>query len=96
MSCGNPHETDCRTVLETVYSYLDGEIDHEMRHRIAHHLTECAPCLSQFEIEELVKALVRRSCTATTCSGEIKERIMASIQAARTGAQTSTAEGLTS
>jgi hypothetical protein len=24
MSCGNPHETDCREVLDQVYEYLDG------------------------------------------------------------------------
>ncbi|MDX6210172.1 MAG: hypothetical protein QOE24_2563, partial [Frankiales bacterium] len=26
MSCGNPHETDCREVLEKVYLYLDSEV----------------------------------------------------------------------
>ena len=83
MSCGNPHETDCQEVLERVYQYLDGEIDHELHHKIATHLTECAPCLSEFEIEQVVKALVRRSCGSMSCSDDVKGRIMTRINAAR-------------
>ena len=92
MSCGNPHETDCGTVLEEVYAYLDGEIDQELHAKIKVHLTECAPCLSEFEIEQVVKALVRRSCGATPCSDEVKDRIMARIWAARLGGAAAAAE----
>ncbi len=62
MSCGEPHETDCREVLEEVYLYLDGEIDAERRTTIRLHLDECSPCLRQFGVEQEVKLLVARRC----------------------------------
>ncbi len=62
MSCGGPHETDCREVLEEVYLYLDGEIDSGRRTLIREHLDECAPCLRQFGVEHEVKLLVARRC----------------------------------
>ena len=52
MSCGDPHEVDCSEVLETVYLYLDGEIDHAELGRIRGHLDECSPCLREYGIEE--------------------------------------------
>ena len=58
MSCGNPHETDCREVLAEVYLYLDLECADERRTLIRHHLDECSPCLREYGIEQEVKALV--------------------------------------
>jgi len=37
VSCGNPHATDCREVIEKVYIYLDGEAQHDDRQRIRTH-----------------------------------------------------------
>ena len=62
MSCGNPHATDCREVIEEVYLYLDGEMDTATAHVIREHLDECAPCLRKFGLEQEVKVLVARSC----------------------------------
>ena len=31
MSCGHPHETDCREVLAQLDEYLDGELDADRR-----------------------------------------------------------------
>ena len=38
MSCGEPHETDCYSVLAEVYLYLDLECDDERRTIIREHL----------------------------------------------------------
>lgn len=62
MSCGKPHEMDCADVLRSVYLYLDAELTPPDRARIAQHLTECAPCLAQYGLEDVVKSLLRRSC----------------------------------
>jgi mycothiol system anti-sigma-R factor len=62
MSCGEPHDTDCSEVIEAVYLYLDGEIDHDSIDRIRQHLDECSPCLREYGIEREVKVLVARSC----------------------------------
>jgi mycothiol system anti-sigma-R factor len=62
VSCGQPHDTDCADVLSRVYEYLDGELDSEWFEDIRQHLDECSPCLRQFGLEQMVKALVARSC----------------------------------
>ena len=75
MSCGDPHETDCRDVLEEVYLYLDLECTDDRRMVIREHLDECSPCLREYGIEQEVKALVARCCGGDTAPMELKERL---------------------
>jgi len=75
MSCGEPHETDCREVLAEVYFYLDLESSDERRDLIRHHLDECSPCLREYGIEQEVKALVARCCGAEKAPTELRERL---------------------
>ena len=67
MSCGQPHDTDCSEVIEAVYLYLDGELEHDGVDRIRQHLDECSPCLREYGIEREVKILVARSCCEAPC-----------------------------
>jgi mycothiol system anti-sigma-R factor len=53
---------ECRAALETLYTYLDGELTLERRETIRHHLEECSPCLQAFDWEAELKALVGRCC----------------------------------
>ena len=62
MSCGNHHDTDCSEVLQRVYEYLDGEMGPDDRSHIRQHLEECGPCLREYDLDQMLKALVRRSC----------------------------------
>lgn len=82
MSCGRPHETDCRDVLDRVYEYLDDELTHHDLVRIRQHLDECAPCLRQFDLEVALKTLVRRSCQEPA-PDSLRTRIMARITEVR-------------
>ncbi|SCL41240.1 mycothiol system anti-sigma-R factor [Micromonospora pallida] len=75
MSCGEPHETDCREVLEEMYLYLDLECADERRRLISEHLDECGPCLREYGIEQEVKALVARCCGNETAPVELRERL---------------------
>jgi mycothiol system anti-sigma-R factor len=75
MSCGEPHETDCRDVLEEVYLYLDLECSDSRRSVIREHLDECSPCLREYGIEQEVKALVARCCGAELAPVELKQRL---------------------
>ena len=75
MSCGEPHETDCREVLAEVYLYLDLECPDERRLLIRDHLDECSPCLREYGIEHEVKALVARCCGGELAPAELKERL---------------------
>ena len=75
MSCGDPHETDCREVLAEVYLYLDLECAEERRQLIRRHLDECSPCLREYGIEQEVKALVARCCGAEVAPARLRERL---------------------
>ncbi|MGC4894167.1 mycothiol system anti-sigma-R factor [Micromonospora sp. DT31] len=75
MSCGRPHETDCREVLAEVYLYLDLECAEERRLLIRHHLDECGPCLREYGIEQEVKALVARCCGNESAPENLHERL---------------------
>jgi mycothiol system anti-sigma-R factor len=75
MSCGDPHETDCREVLEEVYLYLDLEVTTRRRELLSRHLDECSPCLREYGIEQEVKVLVGRCCGTETAPTELRERL---------------------
>jgi mycothiol system anti-sigma-R factor len=75
VSCGEPHETDCREVLAEVYRYLDLECADDRRDRIRKHLDECSPCLREYGIELEVKALVARCCGTETAPIELRDRL---------------------
>lgn len=82
MSCGSPHETDCREVLEAVYVYLDAECDGASRAKIKQHLAECGPCLREFGIEGEVKALVHRACGGERAPEGLRESLRAKLRGA--------------
>ena len=75
MSCGDPHDVDCREVLADVYLYLDAECNEAGRSKIRQHLDDCSPCLREFGIEQEVKALVARSCGGDRAPDGLRERL---------------------
>jgi mycothiol system anti-sigma-R factor len=81
MSCGEPHETDCREVLAEVYFFLDLECTDERRLVIHQHLDECSPCLREYGIEQEVKALVARCCGRESAPMELKQRLLVRLAA---------------
>jgi mycothiol system anti-sigma-R factor len=83
VSCGNPHETDCSEVLERVYQYLDGELDTHAVGKIRQHLEECGPCLSEYDLDVVLKALVRRSCGGECAPDQLRTRILLQITEVR-------------
>ena len=82
MSCGNPHELDCTEALEHLYEFLDGEAPAPDHARIAAHLQECAPCLAEFDVERIVKAVVARSC-CQVAPAQLRARLLAEIVSVR-------------
>jgi mycothiol system anti-sigma-R factor len=81
VSCGAPHEIDCRQILNEVYLYLDLECSDHRRTAIRAHLDECSPCLREYGIEHEVKLLVARCCGADRAPDELRDRLRAKITA---------------
>jgi mycothiol system anti-sigma-R factor len=72
-------EADCSQVLMRVYEYLDGEMTSEDGARIRAHLEDCGPCMTEFERDQALKALVRRSCGCEPAPAQLRLQIMATI-----------------
>jgi mycothiol system anti-sigma-R factor len=79
MSCGNPHETDCREVLAEVWLFLDHECDSARRKLLEMHLDECEPCLVEYGLDEKLKKLLATKCAEAAPPG-LKDRLRASIR----------------
>ena len=83
MSCGNPHDIDCRQVIEQVYLYLDGEMADEECADIRQHLDECSPCLREYGVDQDIKTLIARKCGCDMAPSELKVRVLARLQSVR-------------
>ncbi len=77
MSCaGDEH---CQQALENLYLFLDHEADEATYHDIEVHIRECSGCLSEVDLERLVKQLVNRSCTEVA-PAPLRERVLMTIR----------------
>jgi mycothiol system anti-sigma-R factor len=56
-------KADCRSFLERLYLYLDGEIDELSKADIDRHLAECTGCEQHLVFERDLKALIRKKCS---------------------------------
>ena len=65
---------------DTLQTNLVGPIDIE---KIREHLDDCGPCLEQYDLDVVLKALVRRSCGCESAPIELRERILVTISRAR-------------
>lgn len=54
---------ECREALERLSEFLDSELEEADGDRIRAHLADCEPCLFEFDLEDHIKKLVRRSCS---------------------------------
>ncbi|HUP99201.1 MAG TPA: mycothiol system anti-sigma-R factor [Aeromicrobium sp.] len=54
---------DCSSARERLYLFLDNEIDTASCAEIQQHIEDCSSCLSEFDVERIVKSLVHRSCS---------------------------------
>ncbi|MGZ4189990.1 MAG: mycothiol system anti-sigma-R factor [Actinomycetota bacterium] len=72
-------KTDCRSFLERLYLYLDGEIDELSRANIERHLEACTGCEQHLVFERDLQALVRRKCSEQP-STEVVERLRIEIR----------------
>ncbi|MCW2879919.1 MAG: hypothetical protein JWQ95_4019 [Sphaerisporangium sp.] len=83
MSCGKPHDTDCKEVLDRVYTFLDGELDDRRRSDIREHLDECGPCLEEYGLENVVKQLVAKHCGCDTVPEDLRSKVLQRIETVR-------------
>lgn len=81
------HEVDCGEALARLFEFIDAEIGELEGDRIRRHLADCEPCLSEYDVADHLKKLVRRSC-ADVAPVELHVRIREQLTALRDQVQT--------
>ena len=56
-------ELNCSEALARLFEFLDAEVSELDGDRIRRHLADCEGCLHEYDIEDHLKSLVRRSCS---------------------------------
>lgn len=74
---------DCSEILLRAYEYIDGEMTAEDCARVRLHLDDCGECLSAYERDLLLKALIRRSCSRESAPETLRLSIMTRITTVR-------------
>ena len=70
---------DCSRTLLQVYEYLDGEMGPDDCDKIRDHLAHCGQCLKEYNIDQMLKTLVHRSCECEAAPTQLRVQIMARI-----------------
>lgn len=74
---------DCEDArIQRLYEYLDGALTHEDLEEVRSHLEECRDCAHEYDLECIIRSVVRRSCTEKAPDA-LKVNIMARISQIR-------------
>ena len=73
---------DCEQALDRLYEFLDSEMTPGDVARMKEHIASCSTCLSEYDLEEHVRELVRRSC-CERAPIELRTRILTQITVVR-------------
>lgn len=76
---GNCEGPDCEQALENLYLFIDQEIDTASCAEIQTHIDECTTCLTEYDLERVVKTLVSRSCSEVA-PDPLREKVLLSIR----------------
>lgn len=79
MSCDDSTGSDCGEVLQRVFEFLDGEMGPQDAQRIRIHLDECRGCMTEYDVDVAMKALLRRSLALEPAPDHLRSRIMIRI-----------------
>ncbi|PKQ21915.1 MAG: mycothiol system anti-sigma-R factor [Actinobacteria bacterium HGW-Actinobacteria-5] len=68
---------DCSDILRSLYQFHDHELSDAEADEIRAHLLACEPCLDQFQVEEAMRILIRRCCSAEKAPEQLRMRVRA-------------------
>ncbi|MGN7246428.1 mycothiol system anti-sigma-R factor [Janibacter anophelis] len=70
---------DCSQALYRMMEYVDGEMTLDDTKALAAHLTNCAPCLAEHDLDRVLRDLVQRSCACEPAPPRLRATIMERI-----------------
>jgi anti-sigma factor (TIGR02949 family) len=77
---GPSDAVDCRTALQQLWDYLDGELEAPRMDAIRAHLARCSHCYPHYDVEKAFLEAVH-SCQCTTCAPtDVRCRVMDALR----------------
>ena len=70
---------DCSQALYRMMEYVDGEMTADDTRLLAEHLTSCAPCLAEHDLDKVLRDVVHRSCAQEQAPPQLRATIMQRI-----------------
>jgi anti-sigma factor (TIGR02949 family) len=72
-----PESEDCTDVLKHLYAFHDKELTAAEADEIREHLMACEPCLDHYQVEDAMRLLIRRCCSAAKAPDDLRLRVRA-------------------
>ncbi|HOF63786.1 MAG TPA: mycothiol system anti-sigma-R factor [Dermatophilaceae bacterium] len=75
----HPTPFECSEALLRVFEYLDGEMGPDDVSRVRAHLDACAECFRQYDLDQMVKMVVKRSCSQQAAPTQLRSTILTKL-----------------
>lgn len=75
-------DNNCSEKLKSIYESLDGALSCEDLEELNAHLSECEHCAKEYDLECVIRSVVKRTCCETAPS-DLKSKIKARIDTIR-------------
>ena len=69
-------KVDCTETVLRIFEFLDGEMGADDCRRMQAHLDECEPCLREYQMDQALKMVIKRSCGCETAPVELRTTIL--------------------
>jgi mycothiol system anti-sigma-R factor len=69
-------KVDCSETVLRIFEFLDGEMSPDDCLRMQSHLDECGPCLREYQVDQALKMVIKRSCGCETAPVELRTTIL--------------------
>ena len=69
-------KVDCTETVLRIFEFLDGEMGADDCRRMQAHLDECGPCLREYQMDQALKMVIKRSCGCETAPVELRTTIL--------------------
>ena len=80
---GGPTALDCSEALLRAFEFLDGEMEANDFAKVRAHLDACAECLRQYDLDHMVKLMIKRSCAPEPAPTALRATIVSRLTVIR-------------